>query len=395
LVVVGAPAGSGKTSAVAEWVRELPGEVVWSRGTTPGATCAWDALLGGLARAGVPVGDIGGAHSRQRIVRLATQVAQAPKPVTVVLDGFEINEAAVAAQVEFLIRQAGSRLRVVITSRGDPIVPTESRTPGLRLELRQDELAFTDAEAEELFDALGVAVDGAEVRRINRILRGWPVGLHLTARVLGADGPSLRSAATAVRHASGINEYLLSEVLDAQAPDVRRFLLATSALEGLTPVSVHRVAGPEGVHILAGIQRLNVFLEALPEEPGRYRYPPFFRDLLRTQLSYESRIPPAPVAALRVPAQRASPDESPPRSVVSVPGPAGEDLLIESLTPKELEVLGHLQELLTTEEIADNMFVSVNTVRTHVRNILRKLGVTRRYAAVRRARELGLVAADR
>jgi LuxR family maltose regulon positive regulatory protein len=38
------------------------------------------------------------------------------------------------------------------------------------------------------------------------------------------------------------------------------------------------------------------------------------------------------------------------------------------------------------------MYISVNTIRTHVRNILRKLGVTRRNAAVRRARELQLLA---
>lgn len=65
--------------------------------------------------------------------------------------------------------------------------------------------------------------------------------------------------------------------------------------------------------------------------------------------------------------------------------------LVEPLTAKELEVLGHLQELLTTEEIALRMFVSVNTVRTHVRSILRKLAVSRRNAAVRKARQLGLV----
>ena len=115
--------------------------------------------------------------------------------------------------------------------------------------------------------------------------------------------------------------------------------------------------------------------------------------MLRAQQTYESRVPhfspPAPVSSPQpAPAAR-------PRAVVSVEGHPGEDLLIENLTPKELEVLGHLQELLTTEEIAETMFVSVNTVRTHVRNILRKLGVTRRYAAVRRARELGLVPSNR
>lgn len=63
----------------------------------------------------------------------------------------------------------------------------------------------------------------------------------------------------------------------------------------------------------------------------------------------------------------------------------------ETLTAKELEVLGHLAELLTTEEIATTMYVSVNTIRTHVRSILRKLSVSRRNEAVRRARELSLI----
>ena len=63
----------------------------------------------------------------------------------------------------------------------------------------------------------------------------------------------------------------------------------------------------------------------------------------------------------------------------------------QSLSAKELEVLEHLADLLTTEEIASAMFISVNTVKTHVRSILRKLAVSRRHQAVRRARELGLV----
>jgi LuxR family maltose regulon positive regulatory protein len=37
------------------------------------------------------------------------------------------------------------------------------------------------------------------------------------------------------------------------------------------------------------------------------------------------------------------------------------------------------------------MFISVNTVKTHIRSILRKLSVTRRNEAVRRARELNIV----
>lgn len=67
-------------------------------------------------------------------------------------------------------------------------------------------------------------------------------------------------------------------------------------------------------------------------------------------------------------------------------------MIVEPLTNKELEVLGHLAGLLATGEIAATMFISVNTVRTHVRSILRKLGATRRNEAVRRAWELQLLA---
>ncbi len=69
-------------------------------------------------------------------------------------------------------------------------------------------------------------------------------------------------------------------------------------------------------------------------------------------------------------------------------------VVVDALTAKELEVLGHLEELLTTEQIAEKMFVTVNTVRSHVRSILRKLGVARRNAAIRKARELGLLDGD-
>ena len=54
-------------------------------------------------------------------------------------------------------------------------------------------------------------------------------------------------------------------------------------------------------------------------------------------------------------------------------------------------VLGHLAERWANDEIAAAMFVSVNTIRTHVQSIHRKLGVRRRKAAVERARELDIL----
>jgi len=66
-------------------------------------------------------------------------------------------------------------------------------------------------------------------------------------------------------------------------------------------------------------------------------------------------------------------------------------LIIEPLSKRELEVLRGMDAMLPTEEIAASMYVSINTVKTHVRSILRKLSASRRNEAVRRARALGLI----
>jgi LuxR family transcriptional regulator, maltose regulon positive regulatory protein len=85
------------------------------------------------------------------------------------------------------------------------------------------------------------------------------------------------------------------------------------------------------------------------------------------------------------PVREGEADRLPARSVPRV-GP-----FVEPLTTKETEVLAHLADFLNTEQIAETMYVSVNTVRTHVRSILRKLGVSRRNEAVRRAWDLALL----
>jgi LuxR family maltose regulon positive regulatory protein len=65
--------------------------------------------------------------------------------------------------------------------------------------------------------------------------------------------------------------------------------------------------------------------------------------------------------------------------------------LFEPLTERELEVLGLLRTELNGPEIARELVVSLNTMRTHTKNIYSKLGVNNREAAVRRAEELDLL----
>lgn len=65
---------------------------------------------------------------------------------------------------------------------------------------------------------------------------------------------------------------------------------------------------------------------------------------------------------------------------------------IEPLSESELRVLRYLPTNLTAPEIAGELYVSPNTVKTHVRNLYAKLGTHSRTAAVTRARDLGLLA---
>ena len=66
-------------------------------------------------------------------------------------------------------------------------------------------------------------------------------------------------------------------------------------------------------------------------------------------------------------------------------------VITEQLSDREREVLQLASAMLSTEEIAGEMYISVNTVKTHLRNTYRKLGAERRGEAVRRARQLKLI----
>jgi LuxR family transcriptional regulator, maltose regulon positive regulatory protein len=68
-----------------------------------------------------------------------------------------------------------------------------------------------------------------------------------------------------------------------------------------------------------------------------------------------------------------------------------EQALIEPLSERELDVLRLLGSELDGPAIARELVVSLNTMRTHTKNIYAKLAVTSRRAAVRRAAELGLL----
>ena len=65
--------------------------------------------------------------------------------------------------------------------------------------------------------------------------------------------------------------------------------------------------------------------------------------------------------------------------------------LIEPLSNRELEVLQLLDTSMTSNEVAEALFIAVSTVRVHIKHIYAKLGVSRRFEAIQRAKELRLI----
>jgi LuxR family maltose regulon positive regulatory protein len=140
----------------------------------------------------------------------------------------------------------------------------------------------------------------------------------------------------------------------------------------------------EAGRVPAAVDELAGALELARPELMRWPFvdtPPQARRLLRTH------------QRLQAPSTWLNPSSGvQPRSVAAgSPAPAGGPEVVQDLSDREMEVLRYLAEMLSTAEIAATMYISVNTVRTHIRSILRKLAVSRRNQAVRKARERGLL----
>lgn len=296
LVLVSGPAGTGKTSLVAEWVRtrlEDSGTTGWIT-FEDGDTDLWGRVLECLTRLGLDVSGqssptaAGAALGRQRLLALAGLIAQSAHRWRLVLDGYEMGSLELAREVDFLLRHTCGHLSLILVGRVDPVLPLyRYRLRDELSEIRMADLAFSEEEAAELFVGLGVSLGRESLRDLNQHLNGWVTGLRLTARALAGRTDPEDCVAEVVAHTGDINEYLIGEVLDSQCPEVRRFLLDTCVPDLLLPGLVEELAGPGNVRRLAEVAKSNAFIERVPPA-GSYRYYPFFRDMLRAQLAYES-----------------------------------------------------------------------------------------------------------
>ena len=125
----------------------------------------------------------------------------------------------------------------------------------------------------------------------------------------------------------------------------------------------------------------------LPDVPGAYRAWVVTAFLLGTIVRDALGDPDAAGRALQRALDLAEPDQVPFPFVIDPPPGR-----IEALTHGETRVLHYLPTNLSAREIGDELYLSVNTVKTHQRHLYQKLGARSRTQAVEQARALGLLA---
>ena len=299
LVVISAPAGWGKTSLLRDWrAADTASRTAWvsvDRGDNDPVRF-WAHVIAsvagvsrGFGAAALPVLTAPGAGSLDAVLpMLVNELAVLPAAVTLVLDDYHlVSSQEVLRSVAFLAEHLPPDVRLALAARADPELPlSRLRARGELLEIRADDLRFTEAETAALLNGtLGLALEPADITALQRRTEGWAAGLYLAGLSLrGRPEPSAFIQAFAGDDRQ-IVDYLLAEVLDGLPAEIRSFLLRTSVLDRLSGPLCDAVAGGDGAQrILEEMERSNLFLVPLDTRRRWYRYHHLFGELLRHEL---------------------------------------------------------------------------------------------------------------
>ena len=311
VIVVSAPAGSGKTVLLRSWISEtgLAGRAAWvpaGRGERDPQRF-WLSVLGALrqtAAGSALVRELTAAPDLDGgaiIERLLADLGPLDDRVWLVVDDVHELGGDALRQLELLILRAPPGLRFVLAARHDVRLGLHRlRLEGELAEIREPDLRFTVAEASELFAAAGV--DLPEVAPLVERTEGWAAGLRLAALSLAGHPDPERFEAEFSGTERTVAEYLLAEVLDRQSEQVRRLLLRTSIVERVNGELAGLLTGDSGgERMLQDLEAANAFVVAL--DPGRswFRYHHLFADLLQLEVR---RAEPDQVAGLHRAAAR-------------------------------------------------------------------------------------------
>jgi LuxR family transcriptional regulator, maltose regulon positive regulatory protein len=299
LTLITGPPGAGKTMALTSW----------AAGNTEHGTLAWIALdeydnrpqvfwayfVATLRRAGItaprilPAAGRGGAVGHEFLLRLASALASLAQPLVMVIEDVHLlTDADIIEGLAYVLRNAAPGLHLVMSSRIQPLLPLHRyRLNGELAEIRAKDLAFTAAESSLLMAQLGIGLSPEATEYLTERTEGWAAGIRLAAISLDGHPDPDQFVKELGAEDSAITWYLVDEVLNAQRPVVRDYLLRTSILDRVSAdiaaeLSDVKPAADTLLVLAAG----NAFVQPLGH--GWYRYHSLFADILRLKLRRES-----------------------------------------------------------------------------------------------------------
>jgi LuxR family maltose regulon positive regulatory protein len=316
LTLISAPAGFGKTTLVAEWVRSLS-----EAGTVDGI--AWLSLdeddndlarflfyvVATLSKMEANIGKgvlnqlrVSPPPAEEILTFLINVMATLPGQIILVLDDYHlIEDQAIHDALAFLLARLPRQLHLVISTREDPYLPlARLRGRGQLTELRASDLRFTSSEAVQFLNqVMGLALSAEDIAALEARTEGWIAGLQLAALALqGTISVRGQEEVTGfVQSFTGshrfVLDYLVEEVLERQPEEIQTFLLQAAILNRLTgplcdAVRFGRTGSPTGQDngqaTLEGLDRANLFIIPLDDDRQWYRFHHLFADLLRQRL---------------------------------------------------------------------------------------------------------------
>ncbi|MCB8950092.1 MAG: AAA family ATPase [Ardenticatenaceae bacterium] len=299
LVLISAPAGYGKTTLVTNWLRQLEGvPVSWlsldeddsdpqqffrylaaAIRPLPDTQNSLDQLL--QANQTIP--------AKTLLKALVNDLVPVSAPFLLILDDYHaIDSAEVDGALASLLDLMPPQMTLVLTSRSDPGFPiSRLRARGELVELRADDLRFTEAEAAEfLQQTMGLTLLPKQIAALEARTEGWIAGLQMAALSMQNRGGDLDGFVQSFTGSHRfIMDYLTDEVLAQVSPDVQAFLLQTAVLHRLN-ANLCEAIMPEATAqaILEQLEASNTFLISLDDERRWYRYHHLFADLLRQKV---------------------------------------------------------------------------------------------------------------
>ena len=302
VILIAAPAGYGKTTAVTQWLASTsgPATAAWVSLDTADndPVRLWTHIATALDRAGCVIArDIAGfvaagSHDMLTAVlpKIISGMAGLDSGVTLLIDDFHIVRAtACHAQMDFLIKHLPEHVHVVLITRADPTLRLgRLRAAGQLSEIRAEDLAFDVAEAVSLLASDGVTLSTESIWELMRRTEGWPAGLYLAALSLaGRTNPN-----DFVHHFTGTNrfigDYLTEEVLSRQSEEVRKFILDMSIVRRFSaPLCEYMTGQRQSARILRDLQYTNLFLIPLDAQDHWFRFHHLFGAVARNALETE------------------------------------------------------------------------------------------------------------